>query len=565
MSNEYFSSPIFRGRTEDKNRELVYGNEITFGILIFNEDQEAIDPTTLTFVLYRKPIEPLTRLYDISDIEHVSTGLYRVTLNIPPYIVPGMYTAAWEFGDGSETGFVYEQLYVIDPPLKDIDRYDPPRLVGNITEALQFDDMGLGNTDAILLVGHADGLTINDPFPVRDMQEAIDMLQADLSSPLLRALLEAYDTGCRDIHILATAPMREYADLVIDRSEVKPEWGNRNFYERYAQRLEETYRILASCDEYDIVVPLEAPFIDALGVDFFSPLVKLCADILTITNKPVLGIMGTRWDAITNEQIEDAINDERLAAIHEDSYLTEGAKMVLIVFGEGVIKLPFLSEVIYGSGSIAAAAYLSASSLQRGLTYTKVKNMTTLKGNDLSKDQVTRLARARINPLIRTALGKRGAPNNVVFATDHTQAPPGSDYWSVVQMRLVTRVIRDIRNMSIDAIGTTGYALLKERIKTYFAELQRTNYIRQYSFDIQRSSTDYGTIAIDIILWPRLGVNDIKFKVHVGPQTPGNAISEYQLGQDYMFNPQLAQIIPDGDLDGGDPFSDDEPIDGGTP
>jgi hypothetical protein len=137
----------------------------------------------------------------------------------------------------------------------------------------------------------------------------------------------------------------------------------------------------------------------------------------------------------------------------------------------------------------------------------------------------------------------RGAGFNTVLATDITQAPPGSDYWSVVQMRLVARIIRDMRVLGNFAVGTTHYTMLQEKIKTYFRGLQQRDYLKDYTFDLQRDPLDPGRLTLDIVLWPRLGLNDIRFKVFVGPERPLSTIPQYTLSEDYVYSPELAASL----------------------
>lgn len=530
------------GQIRLHGREVVYGDQIIFDVWIRDANEDLADPVELYFQVFRSQMRPAFERLDIDDIEQVDTGQYRVAFDVPEYLVPGQYIAQWEFTDDENYSYARETFFVIDPPVSAMDLLDPPRTVGSIIEDKTYLDMGRGDTDTLVLIGHADGLTLNDPYHVGDMQEAINVLQADLDSPLLRALLEAYNGGARDIYLVAAAPMREYITTLPTRFDENEAWGGATFYERYAARLEYTYQILREYDTFDVIVPLEAPFYDAGGVDFYTPLVQLCADILTNTSNPPVGVIGTRYDTITDEQITENTEDPRLTAIHEDAALSAGGKMVIAAFGEVIVQQPFLPNVISGSANVAVGTYLASSSLSRGVSYSLLPNLQNIKGTHFTQDQITRLANARLNPVIKNSRGKRGAPFNVCLATDATQAPEGSDYWSVVQMRLVARVVRDVRNLGKQFIGTTEYALLKERVKIYFATLQRADYVRDYTFNIQHVAVT-GQVTIDIILWPRLGINDIRFAVRVGPNAQSTAITQYNLGEDYVFTPELSALM----------------------
>jgi hypothetical protein len=106
-----------------------------------------------------------------------------------------------------------------------------------------YQDLDFRNTNTILLIGHADNIELNNPVRIKSVQSAIDLLGADISSPLLRGVLNAYEGGARDIMIMASAPMSEYASRYEDRTaasnlftinEATP--SSMTFYERYYDR-----------------------------------------------------------------------------------------------------------------------------------------------------------------------------------------------------------------------------------------------------------------------------------------------------------------------------------------
>ncbi len=518
-------------RTLDKRRKIVYGETIIFRAEFRDELGDLYDPVEVGFDLYRSALRPMTKQFSFlaEEITRTSQGIFQISISIPEYLVPSMYTARWQTEHNGDTVYGLEQFFVVDPPVDNQDRLDPPRISGVIRESLNYDNMGEGTTDTICLIGHVDGLSVNDPYQVADLQEAVDLLQANAESPLLRALLEAYGSGCRDIWLVAAAPMREYVALHSDRFEERDEWGGRNFYERYAQRLSETYKIVRQYDTFDVIISLEAPFHDAGGVDFFTPLVHLCYNIFILTGSPPIGVIGTRYDSITQEDIDALASDARITSLHEDPIYSSAAKMVLVAFGEAFIRSPFIDRMHPGSVDVAAASYLCANALVRGLSYTPLQNVLTIKGLDLEKDQIKQLSNARLNPVVRTSEGKRGVPFQVVLATDNTMAPEGSDYWSVVQMRLVSRVIKDIKQLGGSYIGTIQYPQFVNALKVYFKHLQDMDYLRDYTFSVERDQNDRGRVIVDVVLYPRFGINDIRFNVEVGPETPVSMTTAYEL------------------------------------
>jgi hypothetical protein len=188
-----------------------------------------------------------------------------------------------------------------------------------------YEQLNADNTSTILLIGHANGIEFNNPINVRSMQSAIDLLGADLSSPLLRGVFDAYAAGARDIMICATAPMSEYVDKYSDRNTSSTLFGRNDatpseytFYERYYERLEETYSVIKDLDFIDIIVPLETSIIKTGGVDFITQLADYCADFHNTTGYVQIGVIGSRSGGVISSDI-DLIEVVKFLQIMEDS------------------------------------------------------------------------------------------------------------------------------------------------------------------------------------------------------------------------------------------------------
>jgi hypothetical protein len=163
----------------------------------------------------------------------------------------------------------------------------PPSLSGTMRESPLYQTMGVGLTDRVFLLGHADGLALNDPYQISSLQEAINLLGADPAQPLLRAMLEAYYGGCRDLYLVAAAPQSEYVDQLSDR--LTPKFGGQNFYQRYFDRLTATYDLLLQYDLLQIVVPVEASFAGTGATDFLGQLTSFCQNAYSVTGVIPIG------------------------------------------------------------------------------------------------------------------------------------------------------------------------------------------------------------------------------------------------------------------------------------
>lgn len=424
------------------------------------------------------------------------------------------------------------------------DRLDPPRIYGTMHESHEYQVMGVGITDTIFLIGHADGIELNAPHQVINMQETVNLLEGNLRSPLMRGMLEAYNAGARDIWIVAAAPMSEYIDF--DGIDKTPrllgieEWGGMTFYEKYNERLQVTYELLSQYEVIEILVPLEAPFHDAGGVNFFDDLVWNCYNRFKASGYPSFGIIGTQMGACTPADIYamrtspivqgmgDFSRESFLDYIEEEYGEDTRAEVVddipykfgMIISGEAAIALPQSPIVYNGSVAAMAAGVLSNNLLTTGLTYQWLPNAINPLGRDLTQDEIKELARNRINPLVRKVKGKRGAPYNCVIATDNVFMATGSDFWSVVSVRMTAKVIQEIKVLGDGAIGTIEYNNFKKNVKLMLDKLRSTNNIKDYSLNIWRDSPYVDpnqTVHVEIALTPYATVREIYFQVRVGP------------------------------------------------
>jgi hypothetical protein len=120
-----------------------------------------------------------------------------------------------------------------------------------ITYKPSYDDLNQTNMQSILLIGHADGLELNNPVKINSVQNAIDLLSGNKNSPLLRGVLDAYGAVARNIFICAAAPMSEYISSGEDRNKSYAVFNGqtlKTFYEKYYERLIETYNIIKQLD-----------------------------------------------------------------------------------------------------------------------------------------------------------------------------------------------------------------------------------------------------------------------------------------------------------------------------
>jgi len=492
---------------------VILGDTHSFTKSFYDSDGALTDPTSVQFQIIRNASQSVTNIFSYSsgDITRLSLGRYQYDYEVPTYATPGIYTGKWTAVIDGETTYEYDEIQISEEDPEASTLLDAPRRYGVIKENFRYTDLGFGETDRIFLVGHADGMGINDPYQVVNMQEAINRMGADTESPLVRALLEIYNLGARDIWLVAAAPMREYVSDLAARTTPRAEWDDKNFYEKYYDRLEATYEELRQWDLVELLVPLEAPFYDAHDVDFLTQLADHCLDAMSNTGNPRIGFIGTRIDNWTTDDIEAMANDVRL-----NDY-TDSGKFVVICAGEGVNLLPQMPFSYTGSVATCVAGILASKEVNKGFTYSRLPYTASLVGRDLTKAEISSLCNAKVNPAIRTPKAKRGTPFQIVMATDNTLTPDGSDFWSVSNIRIVNVTIQHIRALGRAAIGTVNYPQFNREVKDFMNSMVRNNYIRDYKLNMIKDPLEKGRVLVEVSLSPYMGVREISFGVEVGP------------------------------------------------
>jgi hypothetical protein len=611
--------------------------------------------------------------------------------------------------------------------------------------------MSTGLTNTVLLIGHADAVRLHDPFKVDSMAQALAFLGNDYTSPLVAGLLEAYAAGCRDMYVYAVAPMSEYEQNPALRLDYRVDWGGKNFYQLYKERLDEAYSILLAYDFFELVVPIEAPFYDdgtrgalkyveftgtaanylstpdaaplditgdltvvarvamddwspaairvigakyhtgtpnrawyfqvsttgTLGVvwstdgtatlsaistanlasladgawkwvaftldvengasgrstrfwtsddgeswtqlgntvtqagvtsifnssailevgsrisgsdsftgkishfsvrdgigasgqvggtevfrfdaqeDFYmkestitsftassgqtvtitksvstpltlttgkvdlcTQLANFCADCFTLNSHVAMGIMGTR---VPNLDVPDQkitnYNATTVADIATDSripLLGEAGKFVMVVVGEGVF-IPEKAPMAYNrSLEVATAGLIATTTLGRSMAGQLLPGVASLTSQPLTGAQIESLSEAKLNAVQKTAVGRRGASFQVRILNDSTLAEDYSDFYSAVQMRVISAVINKIRALGYAYIGGS-YEEFRRYVYEFLNYLTKSGHIDQFEATINRDPADIHRAIVDVVIKPIIGIKNIVFRVSVGP------------------------------------------------
>jgi hypothetical protein len=448
---------------------------------------------------------------------------------VPENIFPGVYTViAKTIKEGTE--LVVEARFEVKESA-----YEPFPTVplGNrssvITYKPSYQDINQSNTSSIILIGHADNIKLNNPIKIKSIQNAVDLLGADYSSPLLRGVFDAYDAGARDIFICAAAPMSEY---VFDVSERNTQYTHFNidnatpsaqtFYEKYYERLQETYSIIKELDYIDIVVPLETSFINTGSVDFLTQLVNYCKDFHNYTGFVQIGIMGTKNDGISASDIDIMESDPRLVNKYtlyniSGSISSDHGRYVIPIYGEAAFSHTVQQLSYVNSVAAAYAGLLVSTPINMGLIRKRLPGAMALYGADLTSSQMQRLDNLGINTIYRGNKARRGNAFEVYVSNDYTLANLDSVFSKTPQLRLAALLSSEVKGYGYDAIGKFGYDKIISNVSSLLTLLKNNRVISDFEFKAKVSETDKGVITLYMNIVSSLGLKQINLSLSAGP------------------------------------------------
>ena len=367
-------------------------------------------------------------------------------------------------------------------------------------------------TYRLYIIGHADGLELNSPMQVVSLQDIVTYLEADTSSPLLRATFDAYNEGARDRWIVAAAPMSEYIEDISNRNTSLTSLGNQTFYQLYYSRLAATYEILREYSEPEIILPVEAPFYYTAGVDFLTQLADHCADAFNNTGRIRLGIIGTRIDTHTTSESSDMATDARLTTVKN----SQGGMFVSIIGGEVSVSHPQISTAYSISASTPAAARLSTLRMNMGLIHRSMDTAISPTYKEYDQSEYSELAIAGVNWIKRSRLGQRGVPYQVYTETDNILSSSASSIWSIAHVRIMSKVVNKIQAMGSIRIGTVGYPKFRHSVISYMERLKNAGLLKGYNLKIYRDEVDPYKVIVDVNIRPFGTLREVFLSIAVG-------------------------------------------------
>lgn len=385
------------------------------------------------------------------------------------------------------------------------------------------------NTSTILLLGHADGMQLNYPIRINSIQHAVDLMGANTNSPLLRGVLDAYSCGARDIMICAVAPMSEYVESYAQRNlsttvfsinDATP--GTQStFYQRYYDRLAQTYEDIIDLDFVDIVVPLETSIMNTGGVDFTTQLANYCSSFHNSTGFVQMGIIGSRSDGMKSSDIDileaNSLFTNKFTTYLDGQIASDKGRYVIPVYGELVFQHPQLKISYTSTVAAAYAGMVAANQQAKALIRTRIPGALSIFGSDLTYSEYERLEVLGINTVYRGRKTRRAVPFETYVTNEYTMANQDSVFSKLFQMRLVTAVVSEIKGIAASGHDLLGFDNIIDESKKYLQYLKVNKAILDYSFNARFSDSTKGKLIFDIELISYFALKKINFSLAAGP------------------------------------------------
>ena len=463
-------------------------------------------------------------------IERVSSGEYIFHYTVPANLFEYNYTVLARTNSAVKAITVSAEFQVKNSTttLNPTTIVSPKSSVINYKPSYQ--QLNKGNTSTIMLIGHADGIELNYPVKINSVQQAVDLLQADINSPLLRGVLDAYSCGARDIMICAAAPMIEYVEKYDGRFVSTPFFNfsaatptSQTFYEKYYDRLEQTYSDIIDLDFVDIIVPLETSILNTGNVDFVTQLANHCANFHNSTGYVQMGIIGSRSNGLKSDDIntleENTLFTDKFTIYNPitNQITSDKGRYVIPIYGEMVFQHPQIKISYVSNAAAAFAGMASSTAVNKGLIRARVPGAMSLFGNDLTQSEFQRLENIGINTLYRGAKTRRAVPFEVYLTNEYTMANSGSTFSKLAQMRLVSLVVSEIRGIALSHFDIMAFDQIVSETRSFLESLKRNSVVNDYSFNVHVSETQRGVFIFEIELLSALGLKKIDFSLAAGP------------------------------------------------
>lgn len=327
----------------------------------------------------------------------------------------------------------------------------------------------------------------------------------------------------------AAAPMSEYIPPTDNRNQQLAHLvsqsatpSKRTFYQKYYERLEQTYSVIKYYEFIDIVVPLETSIINTGSVDFCAQLAAYLADFHNTSGFVQIGIIGSRSDGMKDSDIttleSNPIFRRKFTTIGTDGQISSDiGRFVVPIYGEINFNHIGFPTSYTGTAAASFAGTLSTTPVYNAMIRKRLPAGYSVYGSDLSRESLLRLDNLGINTIYRSRRSTRGYPYEIYISNDYTMASRDSIFSKVPQVRLAAMVINEIKSIGYDSIGKFAYETVLAKVRKMLDILVASKAIREYSLDAYVDRYVKGSMIFQLSLVSSLNLKNIQFSVSAGP------------------------------------------------
>ena len=484
-------------------------------------------PIILGPLKYKKSLEtiptPVTVQQIGSDVfvEKLSTGSYTLKMTLPNNLYEGIYTVQITTTADNISDSKEYNVQCLPSLAKQEETYSLTDKKARVGNRSIYTGLGDGDTNSILLIGHTDAMEPLSIYKIASMQDGINILRADLNSPLLRGMFDAYSCGAKDIYIMSAGYMSEYEEDVQKRTRKVFQDNAANtysFYEYYYSKLAACYEVLKDYEFIDIIVPLETSIVSTGGVNFVKQLSDHCQNVQENTGEVQMGVIGSRSTKTIEEDIIDLKNTNfniQSEINNEGFILKDSGKYILLVYGECVFNHKQVQKSYTSSAAAAFSAVLASTRVDYGLAKKQIPGALSVIAGPITQSQIKDLTDIKINTITTRRRSLKNAPYNVIINNDLTMSI-SQNYADASNVRLVAMIIAEIQSLGYDSVGKFSYDKLIRNVDAMLGALKGSDIIRDYYLDAFADKLEVGKLYFNISITSSRTLRSISFNVATG-------------------------------------------------
>jgi hypothetical protein len=296
----------------------------------------------------------------------------------------------------------------------------------------------------------------------------------------------------------------------------------KTFYQKYYERLQDSYEIAQSLEFVDIIVPLETSFIQTGDVDFLTQLVEYCSNFHNETGYVQIGVIGSRSTRVREDDIEEmlakeALTDKYTVFFSSGEIAADPGRYVVPVYGELIFRHSHMKETYISSAPAAVAGMMATQPLNQGIVRQRIPGALSLYGVDMSQSQQVSLDNIGVNTLYRGKKARQAIPYEVYMSNDYTLANRESIFKKLPHVRIVAAFVSEVKSYEQWAIGKFGFEKVVDKFKQFLAAMKNSNIIRDYTFSVEIDEFVYGKIYFNVNLVSTFSLEEIQLSLAAGP------------------------------------------------